>query len=75
MTTNVITEVMPGATSASASCYAVVFQSVEDFPLQPVIGVRYYDKFARSEQGWRFEERKIESHLLGDLSRHLLQPL
>jgi len=75
MTTNVITEVQPGATSASASSYAVVFQSVEDFPLQPVIGVRYYDKFARSEQGWRFAERKIESRLLGDLSRHLLQPL
>jgi len=75
MTTNVITEVQPGGASASASCYAVVFQSVEDFPLQPVIGVRYHDKFARSEQGWRFAERKIESHLLGDLSRHLLQPL
>jgi hypothetical protein len=68
-----------GAT-ATAQSYAVVFQAVDDFPLQPIIGVRYYDTFAndtlaKSAGGWRFTERKIESHLFGDLSRHLLQPV
>ena len=73
MTTNVMVDVDEAGDTASSQAYAVVFQAVDDFPLQPIIGVRYYDKFARSEDGWHFTERRIESHLFGDLSRHLLQ--
>ena len=75
MTSNVMVDVDPGGETASAQAYAVVFQALEDFPLQPIIGVRYYDKFEKSGQGWRFTERRIDSDLLGDLSKHLLQAI
>ena len=75
MTTNVIVEVDEDGLSASSRSYAVVFQAVDDFPLQPIIGVRYYDRFSKLSGNWAFNERKIESHLMGDLSRHLLQPI
>ena len=75
MTTNVIVDVEAGTDRASAKSYAVVFQAVEDFPLQPIIGVRYHDRFEKSDGEWRFSERRIETHLIGDLSRHLLQPV
>ena len=75
MTTNVIVELEEGGLSASSRSYAVVFQAVDDFPLQPIIGVRYYDSFSKASGSWAFSERKIESHLMGDLSQHLLQPM
>jgi len=75
MTTNIIVEVAEGGLSASSRSYAVVFQALDDFPLQPIIGVRYYDRFSKTAESWAFNERKIESYLLGDLSRHLLQPI
>ena len=74
VTTNVIVEVDDSGVAASTRAYAVVFQAVDDFPLQPIIGVRYYDRFEKIDGKWRFSEREIESDLFGDLSRHLLQP-
>lgn len=73
VTTNVIVDVEEGGMCASARSYAVVFQSLEDFPLQPIIGVRYFDRFERVDGSWRFTERRIDSDQFGDLSRHLLQ--
>ena len=75
MTTNVIVDIDKAGNTASSQAYTVVFQAVDDFPLQPIIGVRYYDKFAKSEDGWHFTERQMDSHLFGDLSRHLLQDI
>lgn len=75
MTSNVIVEVDESGLRASSKAYAVVFQSVDDFPIQPIIGVRYYDKFEKVDGRWRFSERKIVSDLFGDLSRHLLKPM
>jgi hypothetical protein len=75
MTTNVLVDVKPGGERASAQSCAVVFQALEDFPLQPIIGVRYLDTFVRVGDGWRFEQRKIENWLSGDLSRHLLRQI
>jgi hypothetical protein len=75
MTSNVSVAVAADGGTASASCYAVVFQAVEGFPLQPVIGVRYRDRFEQSASGWHFTERRLEPLLYGDLSRHLLQPV
>lgn len=75
MTSNIMVEVEEGGLIASARSYAVVFQAVDDLPLQPIIGVRYYDKFSKTSGSWAFSERKIESYLIGDLSRHLLQPM
>ncbi|MCP5122270.1 MAG: nuclear transport factor 2 family protein [Pseudomonadales bacterium] len=75
MTSNVVVVIEAGASRASATSYAVVFQSLPDFPLQPIIGVRYFDRFARAGDGWHFSERRIDTRLAGDLSRHLLQPM
>ena len=70
MTSNVLVEVE--GDRASAKSYAMVFQALDSFPLQAIIGVRYYDQFVRAGAGWRFAERRIDTHLVGDLSRHLL---
>jgi len=75
MTTNAKIEVEPGGARARGQTYVIVFQAVEDFPLQPVIGVTYRDRFEKAETGWRFSERRMEARLLGDLSRHLVRPL
>jgi 3-phenylpropionate/cinnamic acid dioxygenase small subunit len=73
MTSNVLIDVEAGGGRASASSYAMVFQALDTFPLQPIIGVRYHDRFVRADAGWRFAERRIDTHLVGDLSRHLLR--
>ena len=75
MTSNVMVDVDAGGESARAQAYAVVFQSLDDFPLQPIIAVRYHDRFEKGEHGWRFAERKMDPDLFGDLSRHLLQAM
>lgn len=75
VTTNAIVKVDESGLEASCKSYAVVFQSVDDFPMQPIIGVRYYDRFEKVDGQWRFSERKIDSRLFGDLSRHLLQAM
>jgi hypothetical protein len=73
MTTNVLVDVAQDGGSASASSYAMVFQALPDFPLQPIIGVRYHDRFVKAGLAWQFAERRIETYLHGDLSRHLLR--
>ncbi len=72
LTSNVLVELGAQGDRASAKSYAMVFQALDTFPLQPIIGVRYYDEFVRAGAGWRFAERRIDTHLVGDLSRHLL---
>src|SRR6478609_6172793 len=39
--------------------------------LNLVVG-RYYDAFARDDQGWYFTERKVDIQMLGDVSAHLM---
>ena len=75
VTTNVMVHVDNDGQSAKAQAYAIVFQMLEQFPLQPIIGVSYYDRFRKCGGKWQFAERKIESQLFGDLSQHLLQPM
>ena len=75
MTTNVMVELAEDGRTASSQAYCIVFQALPDFPLQPVIGVRYHDRFEKTEKGWRFSRRRMETDLIGDLSRHLLQAI
>jgi len=75
VTTNAIVKVDANGVNAECKSYAIVFQSTDDFPIQPIIGVQYFDKFKKVHDGWRFSERKIVSRLFGDLSRHLLKPI
>ena len=73
VTTNLTIE-PDGPNRAKTQAYVIVFQSLEDFPIQPIIGGTYYDKFEKMDGAWRFTERREEMSLFGDLSRHLLQP-
>jgi 3-phenylpropionate/cinnamic acid dioxygenase small subunit len=68
---NVTVEIADDRTTATARSYFTVLQARPDFPLQPVIAGRYYDRFERVDDVWRFADRQIIPDLIGDLSRHL----
>jgi hypothetical protein len=72
VTSNVIIE-PDGVDGARAQSYILVFQATPALPLQPIIGGRYFDRFARVNGSWRFSERRMDIDLLGNLSAHLLQ--
>jgi hypothetical protein len=71
VTTNLIVDVDHDAGTATARSYYVIFQSVDDFPLQPIAAGRYHDSFVREDDGWRFAVRQIFADHSGDLSHHL----
>ncbi len=75
VTTNIQVEVAPDGQSAQARSVYTVFQARPDLPLQPIVGGRYHDSFARGPGGWYFTERVIFVDLVGDLSRHLRRPI
>ncbi len=70
VTSNLIFEIEENA--AEVRSYFTVFQSLPDFPLQPIISGRYRDRFKRLHGTWCFVERHMIPELYGDLSRHLL---
>jgi hypothetical protein len=68
---NIQINVNESGIDAMAQCYIPVFQALPpDFPMQPIFGGHYHDRFERAESGWRFASREISPDLLGDLSRH-----
>ncbi|MBY8878253.1 nuclear transport factor 2 family protein [Actinacidiphila acidipaludis] len=73
VTTNVAVEVDEQAGTAVARSYVTVLQALPELPLQPIAGGRYHDRFERREGRWRFVERRVRIHLVGDVSRHLRQ--
>ena len=58
--------------SATARSTFCVVQATGDVPLQPIVVGRYYDQFARDDDGWHFTERISDVEMLGDTSEHLL---
>jgi len=56
---------------ASAQSLFTVTQGLENFPLQTIMAGRYYDKFVKERDLWRFSERTIAPEYFGDLSFHL----
>ncbi len=74
VTSNLIIEA-EGADAARAQSYFTVHQATDALPMQPIIGGRYFDRFARVDGRWRFSERRIEIDLTGNLSEHLLQAI
>jgi hypothetical protein len=72
VTSNVIIE-PEGENAARSQSYILVHQATEALPLQPIIGGRYFDRFAKVDGVWRFTERRMQMELFGDLSAHLLQ--
>ncbi|OPG09731.1 hypothetical protein B1R27_04885 [Streptomyces sp. GKU 895] len=71
VTTNIAVDIHEEAGTAAARSYVTVFQALPDFPLQPVAAGRYSDRFERADGHWRFTERRVRIHLVGDVSRHL----
>ena len=52
-----------------------VLQQVGDGPLETIVVGRYVDEVAPApEGGWRFVRRRFFVDLVGDLSRHLVDP-
>ncbi|MEO8694008.1 MAG: nuclear transport factor 2 family protein [Acidimicrobiales bacterium] len=70
--TNPIVEIDEATGTAICRSYVVVFQQVDDFPLQPVWTNRYEDRFRLVDGAWRFESKTMSDHMPGDVSRHLL---
>ena len=58
--------------AATARSTFLVVQATEAVPFQPIVAGRYYDRFARSADGWHFTERIADVEMTGDVSDHLL---
>jgi 3-phenylpropionate/cinnamic acid dioxygenase small subunit len=71
VTTNLAIEVDERAGTASSRSYFTALQVLPDLPLQPIVSGRYYDPFERRNGQWRFVERRVQTDLVGDVSRHL----
>lgn len=71
VTSNIIIEVDEAADRATTRSYFTVFQSAENFALQPIIAGTYKDVFERVNGNWRFRQRQPIPELIGDLSQHL----
>jgi 3-phenylpropionate/cinnamic acid dioxygenase small subunit len=68
---NPVVELSGDGTAATRSTFCVV-QDTETVSIQPIVVGRYYDAFARDDQGWYFTERKVDIQMLGDVSAHLM---
>lgn len=72
LTTNVIIELDPNGTQASARSYYTVIQATGSLPLQVIISGRYQDQFRKVDSQWEFTRREMIVDLIGDCSAHLL---
>jgi hypothetical protein len=68
--TNAIIAFDDDARGATSRSYFLVEQQLDDFPLQPIVGGRYHDRFEHVDDQWRFTERRFFVDLVGDTSRH-----
>jgi 3-phenylpropionate/cinnamic acid dioxygenase small subunit len=68
---NLIVELGDNSTAAARSTFCVV-QATDRVPLQAIVVGRYFDRFARDEDGWYFTERIADVEMVGDVSDHLL---
>ena len=68
--TNLIVEIEPGETTATARSYFTVLQQTPDFALQVIAAGRYHYRFERIRGRWRFAGNLIQANFTGDLSRH-----
>jgi hypothetical protein len=73
--TNAIIEIDDDGRHATSRSYFLVEQQLDDFPLQPIVGGRYHDRFERADDGWRFAARRFFVDLVGDVSRHQRESL
>lgn len=71
LTTNLMIDIDEDAGNATARSAFVVFQQTAQLPLQPIVTGRYRDRFVRTGETWRFEERHIIVDHVGDVREHL----
>ena len=71
VTTNLAVEVDEDEGTAVSHSYFTVLQALPDLALEPIVSGRYFDRFERRDGLWRFVERRVQTDLVGDLSRHL----
>jgi SnoaL-like domain len=62
----------PPAATATARSYFTVLQAAAPGSLAPIVAGRYHDSFTKTDGVWRFEERRISTDLVGDVSAHML---
>src|SRR5580700_3489727 len=74
LVTNIAIDVDAEAGAASARSYFTVLQALPDSPPQIIVSGRYLDRFERHRELWRFTERRAQTDLLGDVSRHVRAP-
>ena len=68
---NPVVELSGDGTAATRSTFCVM-QDTETVSIQPIVVGRYYDAFARDDQGWYFTERKVDIQMIGVVSAHLM---
>jgi 3-phenylpropionate/cinnamic acid dioxygenase small subunit len=69
--TNLIIDLVDGASVATGRSYFTVLQGVDaGSPIQTILAGRYHDRYRRTAEGWQFAERVFIADLLGDQSRH-----
>jgi 3-phenylpropionate/cinnamic acid dioxygenase small subunit len=68
---NPVVELSGDGAAATRSTFCVL-QDTETVPIQPIVVGRYYDAFARDDDGWYFTERKVDIQMIGDVSAHLM---
>lgn len=71
VTSNLYLDIDEQAGTALSRSYFTVFQSLPEFPLQPIAAGHYRDRFARIDGAWQFAERVVSTDFSGDASHHV----
>ena len=67
--TNLVLDI-EGSSATGRSSFTVLQGIVPGVPLQVVVAGRYFDRFERGPDGWRFADRLFVLDLGGDQSQH-----
>jgi len=73
--TNVIIDIAPDGTEATACSYVQILQATPDLPLQIIATGAYDDRFALRDGRWGFVERRSRGMLVGNMSHHIRRPV
>lgn len=68
--TNHVVSVEEDGASARGHCYFTVLMKPPGEPLQTVVSGRYFDRFERGGEGWRFSEKVIRVDYLTAIEKH-----
>ena len=68
--TNHVVRVADDGASARGHCYFTVLMKPPREPIQTVVCGRYFDRFERAEESWRFAEKTIQVDYLTAIEKH-----